>query len=288
MDIQWFPGHMAKAVKLISENLKIVDVVIEILDARIPHSSKNPEIDKILKSKPKIVAFNKSDLADDKISSDWSKWYSNNGYPNVFIDSISGKGIKILISQLKDMMKDKIDKEKQKGKIYRPIRTMVIGIPNVGKSSFINKVAGKSRAATGDKPGITRQKQWVRPEKGIELLDMPGILWPKFDDPNIGLNLAFTGAIKDDIIDTVDIASKLMEKLSKIYPDHLKSRYKLDSINNQSGYMLLETAGKNRGCLVSGGNVDLNRIAAIFLDEFRGGRIGKISLEIPPNGDVCK
>lgn len=286
MDIQWFPGHMAKTRKLISENLKMVDVVIEILDARIPHSSKNPEIDNILKSKPKIVVFNKADLADEKISDDWSNWYNANWYPNVFIDSIRGKGINELISKLKEMMKDKIDMEKQKGKIYRPIKTMMVGIPNVGKSSLINKIAGRSRAATGDKPGITRHKQWVKIDRGIEMLDMPGILWPKFDDHDIGLNLAFTGAIKDDVIDIVDVASKLMEKLSKTYPDLIKSRYKLDFTDEHTGYMLLETAGRNRGCLVSGGNVDLNRIAVIVLDEFRGGKIGKISLEIPPNNGV--
>ena len=282
MDIQWFPGHMAKAGRLVSENLRMVDAVIEILDARIPYSSKNPEIDKILKSKPKIVVFNKADLADEKLSDDWSNWYSANGYPNVFIDSISGKGIKQLISQLKNMMKGKIDREKQKGKIYRPIRTMVIGIPNVGKSSLINKIAGRTRTVTGDMPGVTRQKQWVRLDKGIEMLDMPGILWPKFDDYNIGLNLAFTGAIKDDVIDVVDIASKLMEKLSKTYSGLIKLRYKLNFTNEQPGYVLLEAAGRNRGCLVSGGNVDLNRIAVIVLDEFREGKIGKITLEIPP------
>ncbi len=282
MNIQWFPGHMVKARRLVSENLKMVDVVIEILDARIPYSSKNPEIDDILKSKPKVVVFNKADLADMKISNGWSNWYSANGYPNVFIDSISGKGTKQLILQLKEMMKDKIDKEKQKGRIYRPIRTMMVGIPNVGKSSLINKIAGRSQAATGDKPGITRQKQWVRLDRGIEMLDMPGILWPKFDDHSIGLNLAFTGAIKDDVIDIVDVASKLMEKLSKTYPNLIKSRYKLDLTNEQTGYMLLEIAGRNRGCLVSGGNVDLNRIAVIVLDEFRGGKIGNITLEMPP------
>ncbi|NSW91078.1 MAG: ribosome biogenesis GTPase YlqF [Firmicutes bacterium] len=294
MNIQWFPGHMVKAKRMVSENLKFVDVVIEILDARIPFSSKNPEIDKILKSKPKIVVFNKADLADEKLSQEWSAWYGARGFQNVFIDSIRGKGIDRLKSILQEMMKEKIEREKQKGKIYRPIRTMVVGIPNVGKSSLINKIAGKSRTATGDKPGITRQKQWIRLDKGIEMLDMPGILWPKFDDPNVGLNLAFTGAIKDDVIDIVDVASKLMEKLNKTYPELLKLRYKLDitdiknltDINNlgdevQQGYRLLVCAGRNRGCLISGGNVDLNRIAAIVLDEFRGGKIGRITLEKP-------
>ena len=289
MNIQWFPGYMAKARRLVAENLKFVDVVIEILDARIPLSSKNPDIDKILKSKPRIVVFNKADLADDKLSQQWGHWYSSRGFPNVFIDSIRGKGIEELKSKLLEISRDKIEREMQKGKIYRPVRTMVVGIPNVGKSSLINKIAGKSITLTGDKPGVTRQKQWIRLVKGIELLDMPGILWPKFDDPEVALNLAFTGAIKDEILDMVEIASKLMEKLYRSYPASLKSRYKMnigeggEEINeeDQLGYQLLEIAGRNRGCLVSGGIVDLNRIASIVLDEFRGGKIGRITLESP-------
>lgn len=283
MNINWFPGHMAKAARLVSENLKMVDVVIELLDARIPYSSKNPEIDKILKSKAKIVAFNKADLADEKLSQEWSKVYSDQGIPNVFIDSIRGKGTRQLISQLRNMMKDKIQREKQKGKINPTIKTMIVGIPNVGKSSLINYIAGRSRAATGDKPGITRHKQWVRLDTGIELLDMPGILWPKFEDQNVGLNLAFTGAIKDDILDIEGVASKLLEKLSITYPEFVKTRFKLDDdiIEGQQGHELLEAAGKCRGCIISGGQIDLNRISAIVLDEFRGGRIGRITLETP-------
>lgn len=298
MNIQWFPGHMAKTKKLIAGNLRMIDIVIEILDARIPYSSRNPEIDTLLKSKPKIIVLNKVDLADDQVSVRWSKWYDNSGYPNVLVDSIRGKGTQDLIQKLKEMMKDKFDKEKQKGKIYRPVRTMMLGIPNVGKSSLINRIAAGARTAVEDKPGVTRKEQWIRLEKGIEMLDMPGILWPKLQDrgienikgrkdykdyKDIGINLAITGAIRDDILDIVEIASRLMEILSKTYPGFLKSRYKIEFPKDYTGYALLEEAGKKRGCLVSGGNVDLNRIAAVVLDEFRGGKIGKISLETPPS-----
>ncbi|MDP4181118.1 MAG: ribosome biogenesis GTPase YlqF [Bacillota bacterium] len=279
MNIQWYPGHMAKTRRLLSENLKMVDVVIELLDARIPRSSKNPEIDDIIKEKPRVIAFNKSDLADDKISKDWSKWYNSLGHASIFIDSIKGTGINELKSKLNDAVKDKIERQKQKGYIFRPIRTMVVGVPNVGKSSFINKIAGKASAVTGDKPGVTRGKQWIRINEKIELLDTPGILWPKFDDMEVGFNLAFTGAIKDEIYDIVEVAAALFERLSKIYPDKLAQRYKLDSVSEFTGLELLNMAGKKRGCLISGGEIDLYRIAAIALDEFRGGKIGRISLE---------
>lgn len=281
MNIQWFPGHMAKTRRILSENLKLIDVVIELLDARIPRSSKNPEIDEIIKNKPRVVVLNKSDLADEAVSKEWSKWYNSKGYTNIFVDSIRGKGINLLKTELKKLMKEKLEREKQKGRLFRPVRTMVVGIPNVGKSSFINKIAGKASAATGDKPGVTRGKQWIRINPEIELLDTPGILWPKFDDPQVGLNLAFTGAIKDDIIDIIEVAASLMGQLALIYPHNIKERYKLDSIEGLTGEELLKTAGKNRGCIIAGGEIDLRRIAAIVLDEFRGGKIGRISLECP-------
>lgn len=280
MNIQWFPGHMAKTRRLVTENLKLIDVVIELLDARIPRSSKNPEIDELVKQKPRVVALNKSDLADEAISRAWEKWYRSNGYDCIFIDSIKGKGLNELKGKLREIMKEKIEREKQKGRLFRPIRTMVVGVPNVGKSSFINRIAGKAAAVTGDKPGVTRGKQWIRINEEIELLDTPGILWPKFDDQQVGLNLAFTGAIKDEIIDTIEVAAALMEHLSTNYPQNLKERYKLDSLD-MGGLDLLKSAGKKRGCIVSGGEIDFNRIAAIVLDEFRGGKIGRISLEKP-------
>lgn len=281
MNIQWFPGHMAKTRRLLAENLKLIDVVIELLDSRIPRSSKNPEIDSIIQQKPRVVVLNKSDLADESVSREWSKWYNENGYKCIFVDAIKGKGIPELKAQLRYIMKDKLEREKEKGRIFRPIRTMVVGIPNVGKSSFINKIAGKASAVTGDKPGVTRGKQWIRINEEIELLDTPGILWPKFEDMQVGLNLAFTGAIKDDVMDTVEVAATLLSRLSEAYPDHLKQRFKLGELGEKSGLMLLEEAGRRRGCIISGGEIDYTRIAAIVLDEFRGGKIGRISLERP-------
>lgn len=281
MNIQWFPGHMAKTRRLLSENLKLIDVVIELLDARIPKSSKNPEIDEIIKSKQRVVVLNKSDLADENISKEWNKWYNANGYTNIFIDSIKGKGINELKAKLRSLMKDKVERDKQKGRLFRPIRTMVVGIPNVGKSSFINKIAGRASAVTGDKPGVTRGKQWIRLNEEIELLDTPGILWPKFDDQEIGLNLAFTGAIKDDIMDIIEVSSNLLEILKISYPKFVAERYKLSSIEDKSGLDILKEAGKKRGCIISGGEVDLTRISAVILDEFRGGKIGHITLERP-------
>ncbi|ABN51998.1 MAG TPA: ribosome biogenesis GTPase YlqF [Hungateiclostridium thermocellum] len=286
MNIQWFPGHMAKTRRILAENLKMVDVVVELLDARIPASSKNPEIDGIVKNKPKIVVLNKADLADEKISNEWSKWYNSQGYATIFIDSIKGTGIKQLKDQMRDIMKDRIERDRQRGRIFRPIRTMIVGIPNVGKSSLINKIAGKKSAVTGDRPGVTRNKQWINVNNEIQLMDTPGILWPKFEDKTVGINLAVTGAIKDEIIDTVELASILLEHLSKTYPENIKKRYKLESLQDKKGYELLEEAGKKRGCIISGGEVDLTRIAAIVLDEFRGGKIGRITLERP--GDAVQ
>lgn len=281
MNIQWFPGHMAKTRRMLTENLKMVDVVIELLDARIPRSSKNPEIDDLIKQKPRVIALNKSDLADDQVSRQWSKWYNSQGFANIFIDSVKGTGINELKAALRTIMKDKIERQKAKGRLIIPIRTMVVGIPNVGKSSFINKISGKATAITGDKPGVTRSKQWIRLNEEIELMDTPGILWPKFGDTEIGLNLAYTGAIKDDIMDITEVSAHLLEYLSREYPKNLIERFKFKTIENMNGYDLLNQAGRNRGCIVSGGQIDLMRISAIILDELRGGKIGRISFERP-------
>lgn len=286
MNIQWFPGHMAKTRRLIKENLKLVDVVIELLDARIPMSSRNPEIDKLVGSKPRIIALNKSDLSDPEKNRFWAEYFRKKNIEVIYTNAITGMGIDQLKNKLKEMTRVKVESAAAKGRIGRAIKTMVVGIPNVGKSAFINKIAGKASARTGDRPGVTRSNQWVRINPEIMLLDTPGILWPKFEDPETGLNLAFTGAIKDEIMDTVELASKLMERLAARYPENLKERYKLDQVQGKPGYMLLEEAGRNRGCLVSGGEVDLNRAAAIVLDEFRGGRIGKITLEDPPKINI--
>lgn len=281
MNIQWFPGHMTKTRRLLSENLKLVDVVIELLDARIPASSKNPEIDAIINNKPRLVVLNKADMADAAISKEWAKWYKRKGASVIFADSIKGTGLNQLKDALKELMKDRLDRDKQKGRIFRPIRTMIVGIPNVGKSTFINKIAGKAVAVTGDKPGVTKGKQWIRLNPEIELLDTPGILWPKFEDQETALNLAFTGAIKDDIMDVAELAENLAEKLAATYRSQLSQRFKLQEIEGLTGYQLLEAAGKNRGCIIPGGNIDIRRISIILLDEFRGGKIGKITLEKP-------
>ncbi len=281
LNIQWFPGHMNKTRRLLSENLKMVDVVVEILDARIPVSSKNPEIDNITKNKPKIIVLNKCDLADKEISESWKKWYNSKGYTSIFVNSIDGTGIKQLKHKMRDLLKERIERDRQRGRIFRPVKAMIVGIPNVGKSSLINKIAGRGSAATGDKPGVTRGKQWINVSNEIQLLDTPGILWPKFEDRRVGINLAITGAIKDEILDIVELASNLFEILSESYPEHIIKRYKLDSIENKTGFEILEEAGKNRGCIASGGEIDMMRISAIVLDEFRSAKIGKISLEKP-------
>ncbi len=281
MNIQWFPGHMAKTRRMLSENIKMIDVVIELLDARVPLSSRNPEIDTLLGTKPRVVLLNKADLADPIATNEWIKYYRNKGISCLTAESKKGEGLNNVKARLREIMADKIEREKQKGRLLRPIKTMVVGIPNVGKSSLINKIAGKATAITGDKPGVTRNKQWIRINEEIELLDTPGILWPKFEDEKVGLNLAFTGAIKDDILDIAEIAMNLMKSLSQMYPEQLSQRYKLDKIEDMTGLELLEAAGKKRGCIISGGEVDYYRISAIVLDEFRGGKIGRITLERP-------
>lgn len=273
---------MAKSKRMLKENLKMIDVVIELLDARIPLSSKNPDIDVLTGHKPRLVVCNKADLADESVSKAWVKWFAEKGHPCIFVDALKGKGIKECKDQVQLLMKEKIEREKAKGRLIQTIRTMVVGIPNVGKSAFINKVAGKAVAVTGDRPGVTRGKQWVRLNDAIELLDTPGILWPKFEDADIALHLAFTGAIKDSIMDTVEITIALMEKLKLLYPAYLKERYRIGSLEEKSGEALLQEAGRNRGCLLAKGEVDLNRISIVVLDEFRGGKIGRISLERPP------
>ncbi|MDD4494411.1 MAG: ribosome biogenesis GTPase YlqF [Eubacteriales bacterium] len=283
MDINWYPGHMAKSKNLLIENLKLVDVVIELLDSRIPSSSRNPDFDGILGNKPRIIALNKFDLADEGISRRWSDWFTEKDRKHVFINSIDGTGIKQLKQMIRDSVKDKFELRKQKGLRFMSVKTMVVGIPNVGKSSFINKAVGRSTAKTGDKPGVTRGKQWVRIDRDIDLLDTPGILWPKISDKEVGLHLAFTGAIKDEILDITELAALLMVKLSRLSPDKLSARYKLNGIDSMTGHEMLDAAGRNRGCLVQGGDVNLLRISTIFLDEFRGGKIGRISLETPDN-----
>ncbi|EMS71104.1 ribosome biogenesis GTPase YlqF [Ruminiclostridium cellobioparum] len=283
MNIQWFPGHMAKTRRLIAENLKLVDVIIELLDARIPFSSRNPEINTLINNKPRLVAFNKSDLADEQISGQWVKWYAEQGIKCILINSISGKGLNEVKARARELMSEKIERDRAKGKLFTPVRLMVVGIPNVGKSSFINRIVGRATAVTGDRPGVTRGKQWIRINSEIELLDTPGILWPKFEDQEVGMNLAFTGAIKDDIMDIAEAAMELLVRLSKNYPAELCTRFKLEPgiLKDIEPLELLETVARKRGCIVSKGQIDYSRIAAIVLDEFRGGKIGRITLEKP-------
>lgn len=281
MNIQWFPGHMAKTRRMLAESMKMVDVVIELLDARVPKSSQNPEISELTMHKPRLIVLNKSDLADPEKNALWKDWFRSSGIDVVYTNSITGEGIGELKAKLKKIMRPKLEAAAEKGRILRPIKTMVVGIPNVGKSAFINKIAGKAAAVTGDRPGVTRNRQWVRINPEIQLMDTPGILWPKFEDPETGINLAFTGAIKDEIMDMADLSARLMEKLAVLYPSELKERYKLQETEGKTGAALLEEAGRNRGCLVSGGEVDYHRIGSIVLDEFRAARIGRITLEAP-------
>lgn len=272
---------MVKAKKEIKENLKLVDVVIELLDARIPFSSQNPDMDEIAGNKPRVIALNKSDLASQTTTQKWIEHFKKLGIKAVAVDSISGKGLKELENTIRSIMKDKLDKSLEKGRIGRPIRLAILGIPNVGKSSYINKVAKRSAAATANKPGVTRTKQWVKAGQGIELMDTPGVLWPKFDSPEVGLNIAFTGGIRDEIMDAIELAIKLIERLKEKRAENLIQRYKLESISDLNGHEILKLIGRKRGCLVSGGEVDLERAAFMLLDEFRSGKLGKITLEEP-------
>lgn len=283
VDIQWFPGHMAKTRRLMKENLPLVDVVVEITDARVPASSRNPEMKNLVGGKPRVVVLNKCDMADEALTAEWIEYYRTNGVRAVAMDCRSGKGLNRLVPTVKEVMKKELEKRAAKGMEGKPIRMMIVGIPNVGKSSFINRVAGGKRAKVEDRPGVTRGKQWVTLEKGIDLLDMPGVLWPKFDDKTVGEHLAFTGAIKDDILDTELLAMRLADLLNREYHSLLCERYRLadEETAGIEPYDLLSLIGAKRGMKISGGEVDTERAAAMLLDEFRGGKIGRMTLEMP-------
>lgn len=273
---------MTKARREMLEALKMVDIVIELLDARIPLSSRNPDIDEICGNKPRLVVLNKSDLADSKISKAWINYFTGSNLRCIEVDSISGKNIKNISVIVRDMLKERNERLKAKGILEKPARVMIAGIPNVGKSSLINKLSGRASTKTGDKPGVTRGRQWVKIGSNMELLDTPGILWPKFEDPEVGFNLAFTGAIKDEILDKHELSLKLVERLSAISPESLKSRYKLESIEGEP-HEVLEAIAKKRGCILPGGVIDVERASTMLLDEFRGGKLGRVSLEKPEN-----
>jgi ribosome biogenesis GTPase A len=280
MAINWFPGHMVKTKREIKENLKLVDAVVEIRDARIPRSSSNPEIEELCKGKPRLILLNKSDLTNPKVTKEWMDYLTKDDVKAIEVNSLKGEGLKNIKPALLALLKEKHDRQRAKGLVNITTRVMVVGIPNVGKSTFINKMARNNIAKTGDRPGVTKNKQWIKTSIGLELLDTPGILWPKFEDEEVALNLAFTGAIKDEIMDIEELSLKLVERLQNTSPEELKTRYKLDSLSENSLENLNNIARK-RGALVSGGEINYNRIASILLDEFRGGKIGKISLERP-------
>lgn len=280
MNIQWFPGHMAKTRRQIEEKLKLIDVVVEILDARIPKSSKNPDISEMTKGKPRIVVLNKADLADETVTKSWVCYYKSIGVEACVADSASGKGVNESVNLIKKVMADKIAQDKEKG-MQRAIKILVAGVPNSGKSSYINRLAGRASATVGDRPGVTRGQQWIRLKSGIELLDTPGILWPKFEDEEVGVHLAFTGAVKDEIIDVELLACKLAEFLNENYRELLCSRYKLENTQGMQGFELVEYIGRKRGFVISGGEIDFLRASNILLDEFRSTKIGKISIEKP-------
>lgn len=281
MNIQWYPGHMTKTRRMIQENIRLIDIVIELVDARLPQSSKNPDMDTLIGNKPRILVLNKCDIADPILNTSWVEWFNSHNIHAVLVDSISGKGLNQIHSLSKELLREKIERDKQKGIVNRAVKAMVVGIPNVGKSSFINKFSGKASTKTGNRPGVTRGKQWIRIKNGFELLDTPGILWPKFEDEEVAKKLAYTGAIKDEIMDIEGLACRLLEYLRDYYPTNLEERYKLDSVDKIQGFELLYEIGKKRGCIVSGGDVDTFRASTIVLDEFRAAKIGKITLEEP-------
>jgi len=285
--INWYPGHMAKTKRQIEEDLKLIDVVIELLDSRIPMSSRNPEIKKLTQNKKRIILLNKADLADEKINKEWLQVLAKEA-PVILTDSNSGKGVDKVTKKIDDLMKEETQRHAARGRINKTIRVMILGIPNVGKSSFINRISKKTTMEVGNRPGVTKNKQWIRIGKNQELLDTPGVLWPKFESQQVALNLAFTGTIKDDIIDRVEVSYELLKILIENYKENLCERYKitdeeLERIKNSTNYIyeIMQIIGRKRGALVSGGNVDDEKVARIILDDFRNCKLGKISLERP-------
>lgn len=280
--IQWFPGHMTKTKRMIKANLPLVDAVVEIVDARVPESSRNPDLQSLIEKKPRIVILNKCDAADEEANQKWLSWYGRQGVTAIAADCRSGKGLNKFVPAVKNVLSELLEKYESKGMKGRTVHLMVVGIPNVGKSSFINRLAGQKKAKVEDRPGVTRDKQWIRINGDIELLDMPGVLWPKFDDMSVGEKLAFTGAVKDDVVDTEALASRLLYVLNGSYGDRVAERYKIETSENEDGYELLMKVGKARGMLISGGEINTERAAAMVLDEYRSGKLGRITLELPP------
>ncbi len=282
MNIQWFPGHMAKARRMVTENAKLVDAVCEVVDARVPRSSRNPELSELVGEKPRLIILNRVDQADPAYTALWAAYFRAQGYGVLETDCKSGKGTAGFTAAVRSLLREKLEAYKAKGQTGKALRVMVLGIPNVGKSSFINRVAGRRAAEASDRPGVTRGKQWVSVGGGVELLDTPGLLWPKFEDKTVGENLAFTGAVRDEILDTETLGVRLCTRLRDTYPNTLTERYGIETPKEKDGFALLELAARRRGFLVSGGELDTERMAKVLLDEYRGGKLGRLTLDGGP------
>ena len=279
MHFQWYPGHMTKAKRMMQENIKLIDLVIELVDARLPLSSRNPDIDELGKNKARLILLNKSDLAEEKWNDAWAEYFKAKGYSVVKVNSKKGGGIKSIHGVIQEACKEKIERDRKRGILNRPVRAMVVGIPNVGKSTFINSLAGKAAAKTGNKPGVTKGKQWIRLNKNVELLDTPGILWPKFEDQAVGLKLAFIGSIKDEILNTEELAAELISFMNKKYPGVLEEKYNISF--HEDPYAMLHSVAESRHCLVRGNELDTEKAAVLLLDDFRNGRLGRLTVEYP-------
>ena len=281
MHFKWYPGHMTKAKRMMQENMKLIDLVIELVDARVPVSSRNPDLDELGKNKARLILLNKSDLAEERMNDVWAAYFKEKGYSVVKLNAKKGGGIKSIQGVIQEACKEKIERDRKRGILNRPVRAMVVGIPNVGKSTFINALAGKACAKTGNKPGVTKGKQWIRLNKNVELLDTPGILWPKFEDQTVGLRLAWIGSIKDEILNTEELAAELTGFLVNSYPDVLKEKYEIEE--SADGFENLRGIAESRHCLVKGNELDTEKAAKLLLDDFRNGRLGRITLETPEN-----
>ena len=279
MHFQWYPGHMTKAKRMMQENIKLIDLVIELVDARIPISSRNPDIDELGRNKARLILLNKSDLAEEKQNDAWVEYFKNKGFSVIKVNSRKGGGIKSIQNVIQEACKEKMERDRKRGILNRPVRAMVVGIPNVGKSTFINSLAGKACAKTGNKPGVTKGKQWIRLNKNVELLDTPGILWPKFEDQIVGLRLAFIGSIKDEILNVEELAAELIQFLKKYYTGVLVEKYNI--VESEDPYKCLADIAESRHCLLKGSELDTNKAATLLIDDFRGGRLGRITLEFP-------
>ena len=279
MHFQWYPGHMTKAKRMMQENIKLIDLVIELVDARVPISSRNPDIDELGKNKARLILLNKSDLAEDKWNDAWSEYFREKGFSVVKVNAKKGGGIKSINGVIQEACKEKIERDRKRGILNRPVRAMVVGIPNVGKSTFINALAGKACAKTGNKPGVTKGKQWIRLNKNVELLDTPGILWPRFEDQAVGLKLAFIGSIKDEILQTEELAAELVTFMNKNYPGVLESKYNVEE--DADPYDMVARIAESRHCLVRGNELDTEKASVLLMDDFRNGRLGRLTLEYP-------